>query len=297
MNDQALAKAAGTVSGIRTYKISASKLSCAESCQLQFFHKYVAHNKVNTDQFPALPVGTAFHSLVEWMYTRKVWELEEILKWVDSAWSGAMAKARLSEYDRTPERQEVHKQKIVKLFKRFHKQHTKIKLLGKDAAGIENPFNIEWIPSKDPLFEKNKDLLNTKIIINGYIDRIMVLDGKAWITDWKTTSNIPEEEEVHSNIQLTFYSAAYRYLAARRLKKDWPKTEEYAELYFPKIADSIKTTRSKKDFVDMKERLILVTEIEKNKLQKAMPSEDACRWCDYKGTQFCPATLHGGLLK
>jgi hypothetical protein len=122
----------------------------------------------------------------------------------------------------------------------------------------------------------------------------MVHNNIAWVTDWKTSKDISTQKEVDNNMQLTFYSAFYRYLAKNKLGSDkWPKIEEYLELFFPVYGQSVKTIRTKEHFEDMKARVEKVIEIEKGQKKKAMVSEEACRWCAFKGTTYCPETMGG----
>lgn len=279
----------------KEYNCSPSKIGCAQNCELQFYLRYVKHIYMNGFVYPALVIGTVFHKCMEWMYVRRKFELKEILGFVDEAWSLAMKDKRnkLRPEHLTSAKILEHKTKVKKLIERFYNNHEKEqeievrgekfiqpKLIGIAAAGVEQNVRISWTTSKGLV-----------VALNGYIDRVMVFAKKAWITDWKTTKDIPEQSEVDSSMQLTFYSAFYRYLAKNRLEGNWPKTEDYLELFFPVIGKSITTTRGKKHFDDMKNGVEKVIDMEIKQSKKAMPSAEACKWCEFRSTTYCPDTM------
>jgi ATP-dependent helicase/DNAse subunit B len=268
--------------------ISASRMGMADDCERKHFLAYVAKIRVKQYAHPAAVVGTAFHTLMETMYSRKIWDREEVLKFVDSAWRKAVAdNAEMSPVkpaDLEPDKVEEHKAKIIKLFKKSYEYHFEKMLINNpDIETItEQNFQIRW-PS-----EKH----NVTIVLNGYIDRIMIWrpkgkDVKAWITDYKTQKELPTQEKVNKDKQLTFYAAAYRRMAANRMAKDWPKTESFVELFFPVEPSRLKATRSKEDFDELKISLDRVAELHLTKAKKATPSDDACKFCPYKFTEHC----------
>lgn len=269
-------------------KISPSKMSVAEECQLRFNLKYVQRVKIFQYSNPAAAIGTAFHKVAELMYVRKNFDLEVLLSYMDEAWKNALAKNKLRQGDVTTEAVQKHMEKLKKMIINFHAYLVKNDLIGVQAAATEQNFQIAWTP-------EGKGWNRPPIIVNGYIDRIMVHKGKAWVTDYKTTSDIPEQPSVDKNMQLTIYAAAYRYLAKKKLNGEWPKKENYVELFFPAPSKAypLMSERTKEHFVDMKERLLLTADVEIHGRKKASPSENNCKYCEFKFTRFCPATFPG----
>jgi len=221
---------------------------------------------------------------VELFYRHRKYDFQVLKGYVSEAWKTAMndKRNRLRPQHSTPEKILEHKKRVIKLLENFYADLEKKELVGVDAAGVEQSVKIDWVDSK-----------GRKIRLNGYVDRIMVYKGKAWVSDWKTTKDIPTQEHVDKDIQLTFYSAFYRYLAKNRVDGKWPKKEEYLELWFPEVSESIKTTRGKEHFDDMKKRVEKAVDVEAAQLKKASPSEDNCRFCEFRATNYCPESLGG----
>jgi ATP-dependent helicase/DNAse subunit B len=274
-------------------KISASKLGVAEQCELHYHLRYVKWIKIKVIDNVAAFMGTVFHSVVEMWYTAKIYTEEALMGNIDRAWAADAATANLEEAVKRDNAK--YKTQIKTMLKTFLENEMPVLHPGGaggwvDPIGIEKKFEMPWNPDKPGY---------PSIIINGFIDRIMVAGAHdendadvmwAWVTDWKTQKEMPTQEEVDENIQLTFYAAAYRWLAKNQLDGSWPPVEEYVELYFPRHGKYLKSKRNKDHFDDMKARLMRVIDIERNKTPQANPSQDACRYCEYFGTNYCPAT-------
>jgi RecB family exonuclease len=262
-------------------KISNSKLSTWKKCPRWFNNQYVKRIKIDGFVFPALPKGTAFHKLAEWLYVKRVWDLEKMLGMIDAAWKDALTQNKIA--PKYMGRQDEYKQEIGEMFKNFYKYLSENNLIGQEAR-TEQKFGMEWTSPK-----------GIPILVNGYIDRIIILKDRAWITDYKTTKDFPTQEEVDNNMQLTFYCSAYRWMAKNSL--NWPKTGDYAELFFPCYpggAKAITTKRGKEHFELMKEELENCAQAEMNGDNKCTPKDESCKWCPYKCTEHCPETRLGG---
>ena len=226
-------------------------------------------------------MGSAFHKAVELWYQGRNLTANALFALVPQAWREVMARSRVSP-DVSQKTTQYHGQIAEMLQTFFASQRATDEL--REPMGVEKKFEIEW-PTK--VF--GKDVM---IVLNGFIDRIMgSSDGKeAWITDWKTQKDMPTQAEVDNNHQLTFYAAAYRWLSKKKADGSWPKMERYVELYFPRHGKSIYSTRSKPQFDELKSLLVKAVEIELTPDPVAKPTEDNCRYCDYFGTNHCPAT-------
>lgn len=276
-------------------KISASKLGVAEQCELHYSLRYIKHIKIKVFDNPAAFMGTVFHSVVEMWYTAKIYTKEALIALIDRAWTADAADANLEA--ETIQKAAGYKKQIAAMLETFYQDESKVLAPAPggyvEPIGLEKKFEILWDPAKDGFdgFEP--------IIINGFIDRVMLwgapdendmdVEG-AWITDWKTQKELPDQEYMDSNIQLTFYSAAYRWLAKNQLGNQWPPVEDYVELYFPRHGKYLKSTRQKEHFDDMKSRLLNVINLQRKSSPQANPSTDNCRYCEYFGSNHCPAT-------
>lgn len=265
--------------------VSASKLKTAEECQLKFNNSYVNGHWINGYVFPGLVIGNVFHQIVQWSYNQKKYKLQDLFGFIDKSWAIQLndPKNKLRPLDLTPEKIQDHKNLIKKHLKNFYEYHVEKELLGVPAVGIEQAVRINWTTNN-----------GKPVVLNGYIDRIMIVDDKAVITDWKTAKKeyIPSQEEVDKDVQLTFYSAFYRYLAKNKVDKSWPRTEEYLELFFTTIGEPKQTTRNKEHFDDLKNRVGNVVDLMTNGKKKASPSKEPyCKFCGYFGTTLCPETI------
>jgi ATP-dependent helicase/DNAse subunit B len=277
-------------------KISASKLGVAEQCELHFYLKYVKWIKMKVFDNPAAFMGTVFHSVVEMWYTAKIYTKEALMALIDKAWIADAAQANLE--PETHQKADGYKKQIATMLNTFYEDESKVLFPSAhgffvEPIGLEKKFEILWDPVKDNYVGYEP------IIINGFIDRVMRWGGYdendsdiegAWITDWKTQKELPDQEYMDNNIQLTFYSAAYRWLAKNQLGSKWPPIEDYVELYFPRHGKYLKSKRTKEHFYDMKERLIKVIDISRKQNPQANPSVENCKYCEYYGTNYCPAT-------
>lgn len=281
-------------------KISASKLGVAEQCELHYHLRYVKWIKMKVFDNAAAFMGTVFHSVVEMWYTAKAYTEEALMALVDKAWAADAATARLEQA--TKDNADSFKDQIRVMLHTFYNDEIKVlqPSLGGFAApiGLEKKFEIPWDPAKDGFSGY------PPVILNGFIDRIMHAGAPnevdqdvewAWVTDWKTQKEMPTQEDTDNNIQLTFYSAAYRWLAKNQLGGKWPRVEEYVELYFPRHGKYLKSKRNKAHFDDMKGRILKVIDIERKTAPQANPSVDNCKYCEFYGTNYCPATK--GALK
>lgn len=265
-------------------KISASKMAVAEECQYHFWLRYVKRLRPETWTHPAAAVGSVFHAAIENWYkmasvSGSLLTVDSLKSQVQGAWAHCVStrKFRLAK-----SYVDANKGKMIAdtsaLLEAFFVDEANRRTLAL-PAWQEKQFSIPWDTGK-----------GFAVIMNGFIDRMMVLGGEAFITDYKTSSILPDQTKVDEDIQLTFYSAAYRWLAKQSVTEALPPAERFVELYYPKFRRYMQSVRTKDHFDDLKSRLIKVGEIELNELKNATPSENACRFCEFAASGDCKLT-------
>ena len=263
----------------KTPRISASQLEVSESCDLRDNLQYVKHIKVPKFSHPGGVMGSAFHACNEIWYGQApdVFEKGEdgLTSLVDLGWADAMSQKGTVLSPADILKQEEFKDIVKKLLKVFYAKQVLLKHLVKPVY-IEKEFCIPFDSSEGP------------IELFGYIDRVMVVDGVAWVTDYKTSSEHKSQKEVDWDHQLTFYSAAYRWLAKHSITS-LPPIEDRVELYYPKFDLFIHSYRNKEHFDDLKNRLVQVIRRRRNPNPRPRPSSDTCFFCPYRNTIHCRA--------
>jgi len=257
--------------------ISASQLEVSESCDLRDVLQYVKRIKVPGFSHPAGVTGSAFHACCELWYRQApgIFESGEsgLTSFVDAGWRAAMSKKGTVLSPSDILKQDEFKSEVLRLLKIFYVRQVALGHLVKPLY-IEKEFRIP--------FDSSEGLIE----LYGLIDRIMLIDGKAWITDYKTSSSHKKQKEVDWDHQLTFYSAAYRWLAKNSVSPI-PVIEDRVELYYPKFDLFVHSYRNKEHFEDLKHRLVEVIHRRRNPNPRPRPSKDSCFFCPYKNTVHC----------
>ncbi len=138
---------------------------------------------------------------------------------------------------------------------------------------IEWPFLIDLEPPE-------------KRCIKGFLDRLIIKDGKAFILDWKTTK--PSKWRKDSNtITKDLQLACYCWIVSREF--DIPAKNVKAALYYLEDAKLVPVTYSENTLKQIPERLAAVYKtIEKSDPDKVYGTvADHCRRCDYR--KVCPS--------
>lgn len=266
-------------------KISASKMTVAEQCQFHYWLRYVKNLKVFSYSHPAAAVGSLFHRADEMWYSNHKLKgtplsLEALKACVRQAFDSCVAEKK---FILPPEYIAANRASMeaeaTDLLEKFYEDETKRGTLVA-PSWIEKKFSMTWDTGK-----------GFSIMLNGFIDRMAIIAGEAFITDYKTSSILKTQAEVDEDHQLTFYSAAYRDMAKNSLS-GLPIAEKSLELYFPKFRKYVVTYRTAEHFADLKARLFKIGEMEIHELKNATPSKDACMFCEYAGgecklTPFC----------
>ncbi|MBI2028245.1 MAG: ATP-dependent helicase [Candidatus Levybacteria bacterium] len=242
--------------------LSYSQIQTFEICPLHYKLKYLL--KIPTAQTSALSFGTSIHATLRDLY-QKLIRKEEISKgdiilylkknWVNEGYGS-----------------KSHEKKALDIGEKIIENYLKNNLDKKNL-----PLSLE-LPFTFPI--KNSVSKGVGLKIGGRIDRIDRLDdNKIEILDYKTRGNVPEEDSLKDNMQLTIYALAATQVPTLPLNR---KTEDVVlSLYFLEKDIKLTTMRSAEDLQKAKELLMeKAKEIEKSDFSCSHSA--FCQNCEYK---------------
>ena len=260
-------------------------MTVAEQCQYHYWLRYVKNMKVFTYTHPAAAIGSIFHRAIEiWYANHKLkgtpLSLEALKACIRQAFDSCVAEKKfILQAEYISQNRAAMEVEVAGLLEKFYEDETGRGTLV-PPTWTEKPFSINWDTGK-----------GFSITLNGYIDRMTIIGGEAFVTDYKTSAILKTQAEVDEDHQLTFYAAAYRNMAKNSLS-GLPVAEKSLELYFPKFRKFVVTSRTAEHFADLKNRLFKIGEMTIHELKNATPSKDNCMFCEYAGgecklTPFC----------
>lgn len=235
--------------------ISYSQLATFQTCPLHYKLRYILN--FPSIASPALSYGVSVHSslrdiLLEAKAKQKITQslIAEILKrnWINEGYQG-----------KTHE-QKAYKQAEDMLYDFWENyQADKPKTLA-----TELPFSF-WL---------------NKVKVGGRIDRIDELpDNRIEIIDYKTGKQIIDVKKAKDDLQLSFYALAATEVHDQILGKT--PDQVILTLYYLESNQKISTTRSRKDLIAAKEKILgLVSEIERSDFKCSGGMN--CKNCEYK---------------
>jgi len=235
--------------------LSYSQIQTFQICPLHYKLKYIL--KIPTPQTSALTFGTTLHAVLKEFYQRQIDKnpisIENVGQILNTYWVPDGYTSR--------DHEQMAYQRALKVLREcleadFH--HDALPL------AVERPFQF--------YLEQLK--------IGGKIDRIdRIHDGTIEIIDYKTGGNIPDEEDLKKDLQLTIYA-----LAASTIREElFNKKPEQVKLtlYYIEQNKKLTTTRTKEQLEETKSFLlkkadeIAVSDFRCN-------GSILCRNCEYK---------------
>jgi len=239
-------------------RTSYSALDTFKTCQLKY--KFQEIDKIKVPKSKEAVFGTIIHSTLKFLHTPRPVPptIEEILEYYNNLWNSNVYESKDEEV--------AVLNGGVKILEEYYKNNNPKNF---NIIDLETRFNLE---------------ITDEVTIAGIIDRIDRLeDGTFEIIDYKTSKNLPAQNDVDNNLQLSIY-----YLA---ILDRWPKLEKPIKLslYFLKHGVKLSTTRTPKQISQTKLHILdLVKEIGKGNFQ---PTPSAlCDWCGYQ--EYCPMFRH-----
>ena len=248
---------------------SNSRLSCYETCPLQYKFAYIDGIKREEEAIETF-LGSRFHETMEYLYKDlkcKVHTLKELTNYFDSQWDKEWSdEIAITKRDRTKEDyKNLGKRFVEDYYKRYH------------------PFDQGRVLGLEK--EVFVDLKGDgKYKLRGYIDRLIQLeDGTYEIHDYKTSGSIPSQKELDEDRQLALYQVA--------IENTWNDVKQTRLVWHYVAFDKeMSSTRTKGQLEQLKKDTVnLIDKIESTK--EFLPVESGlCNWCVYP--DLCPKKKH-----
>jgi len=253
---------------------SPSKLDTYENCPQKYKFAYIDGLKVEEEGIEAF-LGTRFHEAMEKLYAERrfrLMSLEELQAYYEDRWhKNFHEKVIIVGEGRTAEEYFQLGLKFIEDYYRHYYPFDQNKILG-----LEQKIEV--------------DLDGTgRYLLLGFIDRIdLTAEGVIEIHDYKTSSNLPAQEEIDSDRQLALYQLG--------LQQKWPWAEK-VELVWHYVAFDLelRSTRKPAQLEALRRETIdLINLIEAD--QEFLPREShLCRWCGF--FNVCPLKKHEAELE
>ena len=284
-------------------KLSASKITTYKGCSFAYYLKYEKHEKVPENL--RMTFGKRIHYMLERFYDVKYKSADSFANFWKYDWFQTVT----GEFLKGKQKKELETKDYLYIVrnKETKEREEKIMKIGshvdvspfEDVPGIifgymklgESILKKFYIKHKNrtPPLEKEScfgvkkdDLFNINgHLIRGVFDRIDLVNGEYYITDYKTDKSSPVKDSfyLHRSSQFTLYSYAFRKIFSERECKN---IKEKAMLFYH-LRDGIRyeTHRSEKDYDYLKFILDEVSEgISKDKFVPFYGFH--CGFCDQK---------------
>ncbi|MDH7511882.1 MAG: PD-(D/E)XK nuclease family protein [Clostridiales bacterium] len=251
---------------------SISRISTYDACPLQYKFAYIDCLKVEAEDTVETFLGRIVHEALEKLYRDKMHEkllsADELLDFFRRTWEKKWQDSIIivrNEY--TAENYKKMGERYLADYYNRHKPFERGRVLG--------------LETKDqlPLDEPGQYFFHIRI------DRLIDMgDGLYEVHDYKTSSQIPKEQELETDEQLAMYA-----LWVKRRFKDFKKARlVWHYLAFDKEMDSFRTPDQLEGLRE--EILVRIKEIEAAREFPPVVSH-LCDWCLYKSV--CPMWRHG----
>ncbi len=239
--------------------LSHSSISLYEECPQKYKFRYI-------DKIPEKPkhffsFGSSVHEALEFFYGVKTLpapSLEAVLSYYREHWISAGYKDNVQEQEYFADGEDI--------LKRFYQKH---------IADFQIPFFVEY----------KFDFKVDGVPITGRIDRIdKTPDGKLSVTDYKTGKAL-EKERVLTDGQLTLYQIACEELLGAPVSR-------LSFYHLPTLKEQVIERHTEEIVSDLRKKITRVASSISKELFEPSPSEQRCRWCDYK--PLCPVYQNTG---
>ncbi len=249
-------------------RYSHSRLTTFKNCPLKYKLKYIDKVKSDVEGIESF-VGARVHETLEKLYDdikmcKKV-SLRDILNFYEKEWTKNWT------------------DNVVVVRKEYTPGN--YKELGKKC--IEDYWNRHHPFDGDKTLATEKqvivDLGNGNELV-GYIDRLSEDgDSNYGIHDYKTSGNLPTQEEKDNDTQLALYQLA--------LKEMWDDVKSVKLVWHYLVFDKIITSeRTKEDLKELKREILRLIEKVENTTEFPPNQTSLCKWCEYQ--EMCPLWKH-----
>ena len=251
---------------------SYSRIETFRQCPLKYKFNYIDGIKRKTQSIEAF-MGSRFHEAMELLYKDirfKAPSVNELIEHYNNQWDEKYSDSVfIVKKERTPDDyRRIGIEAINDYYKRYY-PFDQSRVLGIERAFV---FSLD-----------DKDEYRLKAII----DRIsQAQDSSYEIHDYKTSSSLPDQQQVDKDIQLALYQIALEKMwqDVKKVKLVWHFVAHDKELISTRTKDELEAVRN--------QTIKLIDEIV---VAKDFPAKEStlCRWCSYQ--EICPQRKH--LLK
>ena len=249
---------------------SYSRLTNFDNCALQYKFNYIDKLEKDFDNSIESFMGSKVHDALEELYKKQklgeLLTLDKLLEFYELEWKK----------DFTDE---------IKIVKKDSSQENYFALGKRYLTDYYNhyyPFDQNYTIGLE--MEINLKL-NDEYSIIGYIDRLAVKDGVYYIHDYKTSGNLPTNDEITKNKQLAIYAIAIKekFNDVKEVKLVW---------HFLAFDTEIVLTKTDEDYEVLKKEILeKILYIESLSIEDFKPKESIlCEWCAY--ASYCPVKKH-----
>lgn len=248
---------------------SHSKISCYETCPLQYKYKYVDRLMttmgVTIEAFMGIRVHAALEKLYRALLMTRRYEMEELIRIYHSEWEkfwGDDIRVIRKEYSPND-----YRRKGAKCIENYYRRYFPFNQA--QTLGIEERIQVK---------------LSSDHLLTGFIDRLdRVDDGIYEIHDYKTSNRLPTQDEIDHDRQLALYQID--------IQARWDDVEKvilvWHYLIFDRELRSIRNRAAQEEILKKTNQVIDL--IEADDKFKPQPSA-VCDWCDFQN--ICPIWKH-----
>lgn len=247
---------------------SHSRITTFEKCPYKYKLRYIDKVETNIEGIEAY-LGKCVHTAIEQIYRDidygKLNSLQEIIQFYEDHW-------------------EKNWHSNIKIVKKDHNKN-QYKIKGKNCIVNYYNTNKPFCDGKTIEIEKHINVsLNDKYFIQGYIDRlVLTANGDYEIHDYKTSNNLPTQEEINNDWQLPIYQMAihHKWPDAKNIKLVW---------FYLSFNKRMESTRNIQDIENLKQEILKKIKIIESETKFLPKKSSLCAWCDYE--TFCPKQKH-----
>ncbi len=251
-------------------QVSHSRLSCFESCPLQYRYKYIEGREAAKGEGIEAFMGSRVHEALEKLYTdlrhERLLTEDDLAASFNREWERLFTDDIVIVKDYTAENYRAMGEKALRTYyRRFHPFKHAVTL------ATEKRISISLDPSG--AYE-----------LIGFMDRLDKVDDSTYeVHDYKTSGTLPDQGKVDADRQLALYSLAVRreFPKAKRIRLIWHYLLFGVERESERTEEQLEQLR--------KDTLELAKSIERTEAFPARVSA-LCSWCEFQ--PICPEWAH-----
>lgn len=253
---------------------SHSKLGDYETCPRKYKLAYIDGLRTEEEGIEAF-LGSRFHEAMRKLYAElpfRVMPLEEVKAYYQDLW-----------------KKNFHEKVVIVTPERTADDYFRLGLkFIEDYYRHYYPFSQNRVLGLEQKVEIDLDGTG-RYLLFGYIDRIdLTPDGVYEIHDYKTSSNLPGQQELDSDRQLALYQLG--------LQQKWPQAKKVRLIWHYVAFDlEFSSTRTPDQLAALRRQVMAI--IEQIEVDTEFPPKESglCNWCGF--WEFCPLKKHEAILE